>query len=157
MANLKNKRKLLRRMARMPVEARKEIRKALETSAEEMADVAKRFAPRESGALARSIDYTFGAYKAANANVRAVGGYGGLQDKDLTVTIHAGDSVAWYAALVEYGTPPHAQPNNPRIGYHHPGASPQPFFMPAYRLIKKRVRSRISRAINRAAKKAANG
>lgn len=42
------------------------------------------------------------------------------------------------AHLVEFGTAPHFQPNF-KGGWHHPGASPRPFFRPAYEQEKQRV------------------
>lgn len=147
-----------RRMRAIPREARVTIRRQLDKNASEIVANARRFAPTRTGALKRSIDKTFGKYTANNGNVRSVGGGGsGVQDPDLTVTIHAGDATAWYAALVEFGTAPHDQPNNPRSGHHHPGASAHPYFFPAWRLGKRRAKSGLARAIKRAAQKAASG
>jgi HK97 gp10 family phage protein len=146
--------KLKRKLRAIPQIAREEIHVALQQSAAEMADTAKNFAPVKSGTLRNSIGYTSGAYKAENANVRGVGGGGKLNDKDLTVTIHAGDAKAYYAAFVEFGTAPHTNKGK-FAGSHNPGASARPFFFPAYRLVKKRVTSKISRATSRAAKKVA--
>ena len=47
---------------------------------------------------------------------------------------------AFYARFVEFGTTR--------------GATPRPFFWPAYRSVRKKVRSRITRAINAAAREA---
>jgi HK97 gp10 family phage protein len=125
----------------MPKIAREEIHGALKLSAEEMTSTAKSFAPVDSGDLRNSIGYTFGEYKPENSNVRGVTGGGGkLNDPDLTVSVHAGDAKAYYAAFVEFGTV---------------DTPAQKFFFPAYRLVKKRVKSRISRATSKAAKKVA--
>lgn len=148
---IQGRERLKRKLARIPKVARVEMRKALEQSAAEIAATARNFAPARTGALKRSIDYTFGEYKPDNANVRGVGG-GDVGDPDLTVAIHAGDKDAWYARFVEFGTAPHAQPNNPRVGYSHPGATARPFFLPAWRLVRKRARTRISRATLKAAR-----
>lgn len=146
---------MLRRMRSMPKVARAEFRKALEKSSDEMSDTAKRFAPVDDGDLKKSIGRTFGNYRPDNANVRGVA-VSGRGDPDLTVTVHAGDEKAWYAALVEFGTQPHEQPNNPFNGGRHPGSAPHPYFFPAYRLLRKRARSRLATA-NRKAVKAAAG
>lgn len=137
---IEKRERLRQRMAKIGALARVEIRKALDVSADEMSSTARSFAPVDSGDLRRSIGYTFGEYKSANANVRGVNAGGGAGDRDLTVTIHAGDQNAFYAAFVEFG----------RVD-----AAAQPYFYPAYRLTKKRVRSRISRAVKSAAQKAA--
>lgn len=135
------KKQLLARLKAVPVLARAEIRKALEKSAGEMVSAAHSFAPIDSGDLRRSIGYTFGQYTPANANVRGVGsGGGGLQDPDLSVTIHAGDAKAYYAAFVEFGVV---------------DSPAKPYFYPAYRLTKKRAKGRVSRAVKAAAQKAA--
>lgn len=161
--------KLKRKLKAMPKVARDEIHGALQQSAAEMVSTAKNFAPVASGALRNSIDYTFGNYAPENSNVRGVGAGGGkLNDPDLTVTVHAGDAKAYYAAFVEFGTTGHAieAKSAPALNLHggvyaesveHPGASARPFFFPAYRLVKKKVKGRISRATNKAAKKVAAG
>ena len=163
------KEKLNKKLAAIPKVARAMMRKALETSAAEIADTARSLAPFQSGDLRNSIGYTFGEYKAENANVRGVASRVG-GDPDLSVTIHAGDAKAWYAALVEFGTGPHnvakgggtvtgrlATAAGLRAAVRHPGAAAQPFFFPAWRLGKKRATRRISTAINKAAKQVAAG
>jgi HK97 gp10 family phage protein len=136
-------------------------------SAAEMVGTAKSFAPVKSGALRDSVAYTFGEYRPANSNVRGVTGGGSkLNDPDLTVTIHAGDADAYYAAFVEFGTTSHKIEAKAAPALHlyggdyvesvnHPGASARPFFFPAWRLVKKKVKGRVSRATTRAAKKVA--
>lgn len=157
MAKMQNRERLLRKMERLPTAARQSMRVALDQSAGEIVDMQKRLVPRRSGALQNSIGYTFGNYRPDNSNVRGVSAGAEGADPDLSVTIHAGDATAFYAAFVEFGTAPHPQPNNPRIGYSHPGANAQPFFFPAYRALKRRVKSRITRAAKKAARDVAGG
>lgn len=153
---IRNVSRLKKKLASLPRIARQEMRKALDQSAAEIVDIQKRFAPFESGALRNSIDYTFGAYRAENSNVRGVtGGRGRLDDDDLTVTIHAGDAKAYYAAFVEFGTDPHIN-GGKFAGSKNPGTTAQPFFYPGYRLGKKRAKSRIARAATKAARKVAS-
>lgn len=160
------KARLQAKIAAMPVKTRDRIRKSLESSARDMADVAKRLAPVKSGALRNSIGYTFGSYSPENANVRGVSSSGG--GHDLSVTVHAGDATAWYASLVEFGTVPHViKPKKPGgllnvhgrmiAEVHHPGATARPYFFPAYRLTKKQLKARVRAAVSRAAKEAASG
>lgn len=164
---IKNLDRFKRKLAAMPVVARQEIHSALQASAEEITDLMKRSAPVRSGALKRSIDYTFGQYTPDNANVRGVTG-GGRGGHDLSVTIHAGDEVAYYAAFVEFGTQGHRIKADRAPALHlygdvfkeevdHPGASARPFFYPSWRIGKKKAKSRITRATNNAAKKVAAG
>jgi HK97 gp10 family phage protein len=121
---------LKRKLRAMPQAAKDEIRKALEASAQEITGTAKNFAPSRTGALRNSIGYSMGREGLGTGN-------------ELSVTVHAGDDDAYYAPFVEFGT--------------SRGASARPFFFPAYRLVKKRVKSRISRATSKAAKKVAAG
>lgn len=148
--------RLKRRLSAIPKAARAEIRKALEKGAQEIVTMAKVMAPVSSGDLRNSIGYTFGEYTPANANVRGVEAGAGLGDPDLSVTIHAGDAKAFYAKMVEFGTAPHPQ-GGKFEGTEHPGGAAQPFFYPAYRLLKKRVKSRINRAVKKAARDVVSG
>ena len=157
--------KLNNKLAAIPKVARVELRKAVEKSAAEMANSMRSLAPvGRTGNLRASIGYTFGEYKAANANVRGAQSYGFSGDPELAVTIHAGDEKAWYAAFVEFGTVPHnvakgggTKTAGSRAVIPHPGAAAQPYFFPAWRLGRKRAKSRINRAINKAAKQVAAG
>lgn len=146
---------LKRKLAALPKETRSEIKKALTESAEEIVAFQKRLVPAQSGDLRNSIGFTFGKYRAENANVRGISSSSGAEDDDLSVTIHAGDGKAFYAAWVEFGTAPHEQPNNPRIGFHHRGANARPFFFPAYRALKRKIKGKVTRATRKAARKAA--
>ncbi len=161
--------KLKRKLRALPAIAREEIHGALQQSAVEMVEAARNFAPVKSGDLRNSIGYTFGKYSPENSNVRGVGvAANKLNDPDLTVTIHAGDAKAFYAAFVEFGTAAHTiKPKRPGgllnifgrtiTKVEHPGAATRPFFFPAWRLVKKKAKGRISRATNKAAKKVAAG
>lgn len=145
---------LRRKLQVMPVEARRQVRAAIGKSAAEIAAVARGFAPVGSGALRDSIGWTFGQYRSNNANVRGVSVKAGAGDPDLTATIYAGNSLAWYAALVEFGTKPHRLGGR-FAGAQHPGSQPKPFLNPAFRLMSKRAKRRITTAINKAARAAA--
>ena len=149
-------RELKQKLRRMPKVARTEIKGSLQKSAEEMVSTAKALVPVKSGNLQRSISYTFGDYQAENANVRGVsGGSGVLNDADLTVTIHAGDATAFYAAFVEFGHGGGVAGGKFK-GARIPPQPPQPYFFPSWRLTRKRASGRISRATAKAAKKVAS-
>ncbi|WP_165815996.1 HK97-gp10 family putative phage morphogenesis protein [Kumtagia ephedrae] len=130
------KQKFLAQIDALPQALRTEIRKALEQSAEETTDLMRRFAPVESGALRASIGYSFGeapkgALSSAARTVKAEAG--------LAVTLFAGGGKAFYARFQEFGTQE---------------MSANPYFFPAYRLARKRVRARMARAMRNGAKKA---
>ena len=133
-AKVLNVAKLNRKLAQLPAVSREEIRKAIAQSAREIADLAESLVPVDSGKLAGSIGWTWGsAPKGSMTLARARSG-------DLVATVYAGDDEAFYARWVEFGT-------------RNMGA--QPFFFPAYRALRKRARSRVSRAVTKAAKKVA--
>ncbi len=146
--------RMLNRLAAIQGRPRAAMRAALEQGAQQVVASAKNLAPTRSGALKASIGATFGAYKAANANVRGVAG-GGQGDPDLSVTIHAGDATAFYAAFVEFGTAAHVNGGLFK-GSDHPGSVAQPFFYPAWRANKKSVKARIARAMKKSIRDGAN-
>lgn len=130
---------LRRKLKAIPQEAKAEIRKALEASAEEIVRLAKNLVPVDDGDLQMSISWTWGA---APKGSMVLGSVIGPSDKnDLTITIYAGGGEAFYARWIEFGTQK---------------MSAQPFFLPAYRANRKRARARISRGVNKAAKKVAS-
>jgi HK97 gp10 family phage protein len=147
---MKGRESLLRKLKAIQGKPRKAMRQALETGAGQVVATAKNFVPVADGDLRDSIGYTFGNYAPDNANVRGVSAGGG-GDPDLSVTIHAGNAKAFYAAFVEFGTSPH-DAGGLFKGAEHPGTTAQPFFYPAYRANKRSVKSRITRAMKKAIK-----
>ncbi len=131
--------KLQKKLSRMPKVAKDEIRKALEAAADEIVEMAKRLAPVDQGELRDSIGWTWGKApkgaitlgKVAEASLAG----------DLTITIFAGNSEAYYARFIEFGTQK---------------MPAQPYFYPAYRATKKRAKSRVRRSITKAAKAVAS-
>lgn len=124
---------------RLPEIARVKIAAAMEAAARDIVADMKRAVPRDEGELERSI-----TWKA-------------VPDTDGTaIEISAGGGDAYYAKWVEFGTPPGRRKRKTKsgavVGYNHPGTRPQPFFFPAIRMNRKKVRSRISRAYTAAAK-----
>jgi len=126
--------RLNRKLAALPEVAKEEIRKAIAASAREIADLAESLVPKDSGRLAGSIGWTFGD-PPKGARILATGKTG-----DMTATVYAGDSDAYYARWIEFGTQ--------KMAAH-------PFFFVSYRALRKRAKSRIKRAGTMAAKKVA--
>lgn len=110
----------------------------------------KRLAPVDDGDLQESIRYDLArGAKSGNRAVRIIGG----------------DDKAFYARMVEFGTPPHKiAPKNRKAlqtgddafaaGVDHPGAEAQPFFFPGYRATRRKARSIIGKAVRDSVKKA---
>ena len=147
--------RLRKKLKRLPELAREEIAKAMEQSANEIVALMKSLAPVETGDLQISISWTWGdAPKGSLAlgTVRQKGAGTG----NMVITIFAGGGEAYYARFIEFGTSPFT--NGGRFaGSANPGVKAQPFFYPAYRANRKRAKSRITRAINKSAKRAAAG
>ncbi len=120
-----------RRMDAVPREVRKAVQPALKKSGDELAATMKQLAPERTGALKDSIEVT-----TAGNSTPAYSQPGGAQVvPENAVLVTAGNTRVRYAHLVEYGTP---------------RAAPQPFFWPAFRLLKKRLEGRIKRAVSKA-------
>jgi HK97 gp10 family phage protein len=139
--------KLHKKLNAMPQVAKDEIRKSLEAAAEEIVGMARRLAPvlkngderRKSGSLRDSIGWTWG--KAPKGSITLGKVAEASLAGDLTITIYAGNSEAFYARWIEFGTQK---------------MPAQPFFFPSYRATKKRAASRVRRSVTRAAKKVAS-
>ncbi len=140
--------RLNKKLKRFPATVEDQIRKAMDQTATEMVAMMRSLVPVESGALRDSIDWTWGnaPYGAmVIGEVRSSGKGAG----NLRLTIYAGtrnkalgDMDAYYARFVEMGT------KNMRA---------RPFFYVSYRALKRRGKSRISRAIGKAARQVAAG
>jgi HK97 gp10 family phage protein len=146
--SLQNRDRLLKKLAAIQAAPRAAMKEALRQNAAEITAMQKRLAPVVSGDLRNSIGFTFGTYRAANANVRGVSGGGG-GDPDLSVTIHAGDARAFYAAMLEFGASGPWTIGGRFAGATHPGFSAEPFFYPAWRALRRRSKSRLTRAMRK--------
>lgn len=148
---VKNLGKMYAKIAAMPAAVKEEIRKALAQSAEEIVDLQKRFVPVDHGDLRDSITWQYGDAKRIKHS-QTIGASG---DHELSVRISAGNARVRYAHLVEFPTRAHIAGGKFK-GARHPGTKAQPFFYPGFRLGKKRAKSRIVRATNRAVKRVAS-
>ena len=108
----------------------------------------KNAAPYDSGDLIDSIQWQFTSASRAETGGSIKGAEG------LSVTVSAGGGLAFYASWVEFGTPPHIN-GGKFAGTQHPGTEKQPFFWPIYRLNRRRIRGRLSRAQNKTIKEIA--
>lgn len=146
--------RLNRKLKRLPELAREEISKAMEAGAAEMVALAKSLVPHgATGKLAASIGWTWGD---APAGSMVLGTVRASKTSNLVITIYAGDDDAFYARWVEFGTSAHVN-EGLFAGSEHPGTTAQPFFYPAWRAIRRRVKGRVTRAITKSAKRAASG
>lgn len=152
MARVKNRDKLLRKLAALPQRVKDQIKPAIEEGAAEIVKMQKSLVPKgDTGALERSIRTARGTVNRRTA-VLSTGEVKG--DPDLTLTIVAGDETAYYARWIEFGTAPHENKGK-FAGTQNPGIRAQPFFYPPVRALRRRVKSRITRATRKAAKEVA--
>lgn len=157
---IENRERFNRRIAAIAPEIRKELRDALAKAAEETASTARRLAPvGRTGRLRASIVWRYGDEETGKHAQGVKGGH------SLSVSITAGNERVRYAHLVEFGAVSHEiEPRkrgeklsiNGRLvsRVRHPGSPAQPFFYPAFRLMKKKAKSTISRSMSKAIKRA---
>lgn len=142
--------KLNRKLKTIPVAAKTAARKAVVEGMQEVVNLQQNLAPYDDGELMESIVLT-----GPNSQTPKYSQPGGQRKTgDLEAISTAGNTKVRYAHLVEFGTAPHAQ-GGMFEGTMHPGTAPQPFFWPAWRALRTRVRGRVTRSINKAIKQAA--
>ncbi|WP_312857947.1 HK97 gp10 family phage protein [Mesorhizobium zhangyense] len=144
--------RLNRKLKKLPAAAEVAIKTAMEQGANEIVAMMKSLVAVDSGELRDSIGWTWGdapKYSQRIASVKSASG-------KLTLTIYAGNSRVRYAHLVEFATKAHEN-GGLYAGTQHPGTSAQPFFFVSYRALRRRTKSRITRAITKSAKAVAAG
>ncbi|NTA58430.1 HK97 gp10 family phage protein [Agrobacterium tumefaciens] len=144
--------KLNRKLKQLPAAAEKRIKEAMGQGADEIVALMKALVAVDSGELRDSIGWTWGdapKYSQKIATVKST-------DGKLVITIYAGNSKVRYAHLVEFATKAHEN-GGLYAGTQHPGTKAQPFFFVSYRALRRRTKSRITRAINKSAKEVASG
>ncbi|YBV97106.1 HK97 gp10 family phage protein [Phyllobacteriaceae bacterium JZ32] len=141
-----------KRMRAVVEAARAAAKQAMEQGATEIVDMMKSLVPVDSGELRDSIGWTWGDAPKYSQRVGAVKS----SADDLIITIYAGNSKVRYAHLVEFGTAPHINGGMFK-GTQNPGTKAQPFFFVSYRTNRKRAKSRITRAVRKAAREVFNG
>lgn len=142
--------KLTRKLKSIPIEARKAAREAVVDGATEIANLQQNLAPYDDGELHDSIHVT----KPGETTPPYSHPGGSRTAGPEQAIITAGNTEVRYAHLVEYGTKGHPQ-GGMFDGTTHPGTAAQPFFWPSVRALRRRAKSRITRSITGAIKKAA--
>lgn len=144
--------RLHKKLKKLPPAAEKRIKEAMEQGANEIVALMKSLVAVDSGDLRDSIGWTWGErpkYSQAIATVKST-------DGKLALTIYAGNSKVRYGHLVEFGSAPHIN-GGQFAGTQHPGTKAQPFFFVSWRALRRRTKSRITRAITKSAKEVAAG
>lgn len=145
---VRNKDRLYAKLKRLAPEADMALTKANGAAAEEMVRLAQSYVPVRTGRLRASIVATPpGGTPPAHGQGVSIVPPGAFM-------VTAGNSGVRYPHLVEFGTRAHVA-GGEFAGAKHPGTPAQPFFFPAYRLIRRKQKGRATRAINQAVKKVA--
>ncbi|MDP9837600.1 HK97 gp10 family phage protein [Neorhizobium huautlense] len=144
--------KLQQKLARLPLKVKQRIREAMEEGAKEIVSLARSLVPVDSGDLRDSIGWTWGDAPKGALKIASVKSTAG----GMTITVYAGNSEAFYARWVEFGTSAHTA-GGKFSGSTIPAIPAQPFFYVSFRTLRRRVKSRMSRATTKAAKEVAAG
>lgn len=148
-----NLERLNRKLKRLPDLATQLIRSEMEKVATDIVSMMKSLVAVDDGALRDSIGWTWGKAPKGSLSVASVKAGSG---NDLTLTIYAGDSDAYYARWIEFGTAKHVNSGKFK-GTANPGTSAQPFFYVSFRANKRSARRVIRKASRDAARKVASG
>ena len=128
---IRRKDQLFAKLRLLKPKVTRELATAAFKAGEEVATLARQFVPVDDGKLRDSIKVVVPPDQ-FNPKVR----------------VEAGGSEAYYARWVEFGTAARGE---------HPGTPAQPYLFPAYRLMRKKIKGRFSRAMTKAAKEVASG
>jgi HK97 gp10 family phage protein len=127
--------KLRRRLAAIPKSVKRTVEPALASAGRDLSARMQLLAPVDSGELRDSIAVTLPGQSTPPYSQPG----GSRVAGELEVLVTVGNEEVRYPHLVEYGTA---------------DVAAQPFFWPAFRLSRKRLTSRIKRAIRKAVKDA---
>jgi HK97 gp10 family phage protein len=130
--------RLRKRLEAIPANVKEAVRPALQKSGDELANRMRSLAPEDTGDLIESIAVTMGPGRTPPYS--QPGGSKELLENQVAITV--GNSAVRYPHLVEYGTAK---------------AAAQPFFWPAYRLLRRKIQNRLRRSVSRAVKAGWNG
>lgn len=136
---IKGNRELSEKLKRLRTVASAPVRIGVGKAAELIVEEQKRLVPVVTGRLRDSIQWSFNA---PPSGVRLGGARTGQQANETRAFITAGDRKAFYAPFVEFGTT---------------SMQAQPFFYPGYRIMRKRAKAEIAKAIKAAVKGIAQG
>lgn len=121
------------RWSAIPRRVREAAEGVLEKQAEEVVAMMRRLVPVDQGDLRNSIKWTWGD---APKGALTIGSVGGQEYGTLRITIYAGGTKdSFHALFQEFGTR---------------NMAANPFFFPAWRAKRRKVRSAITRALNKA-------
>lgn len=128
MSKIKGAAELRAKIRRIPQKYEDEIVNWADKSARELVGYQKALAPVDTGELVRSFEIRRSA------------------PPRIGVRVIAGDGPIFWEMFQEFGTKPHGD---------NPGVKALNYFFGPYRLLRKKLRGRVKRAVNKAAKEVA--
>lgn len=137
---------LNRRFKAIPAALRVPVRVEMEKQADDLVRLMKSLAPNRR--IADSIEWTWGAAP-KDATVLAQSESADRMRITVFVRIGAGDTKGWDGHWWEFGTAERIQKTT---GRKTGRMTAQPFFFPAFRANRRRIKSGITRAMNKALK-----
>ncbi len=142
--------KLNRKLKAIPKNAKTEARKSVVQGAREVANLQQNLVPYDEGELDDSIVVT----EPGGTTPPYSQPGGSLVAGPEQAIITAGNTKVRYPHLVEYGVKEH-RAGGMFEGATIPAIPAQPYFWPAWRALRRRVKSRVTRNINKSIKAAA--
>jgi HK97 gp10 family phage protein len=122
MAKILNENRLYAKLDKIAGSVRSAVRNVLAREAQQIVDAMKQACPEDTGELKNSIGWTFGYPKKGKLPLGTLR----VSKSDLWVTIYAGNTKAYYAMFIEFGTSRNR---------------PQPFFWPTWSRKKRGART----------------
>lgn len=159
--NITGAEKIEKQLAGISRAAAEKIALALNKGADEIASRARVLAPQDTGRLKSELR-TMSPFEATKRARGLRGVVGGRVNTGIAAGVTTGR--AFYARFVEFGREARAagavyrdKRGRRRVSKGSNKSEAQPFFWPAYRSVRKRVRRRVATAVNRAAREVARG
>ena len=140
-SKMSGKQRIFQQLIRVAPAVKSELDDGLKKGVQELETSARSFAPKKSGAYAQSIN---GKPLKRGDGIPAYGLF-----------------ASWVWRFIEFGTKPARKGqriidtggNSRKARRSHPGTRPRPHIFPAFRILRKRIRSRTTRVINKAVKR----
>jgi HK97 gp10 family phage protein len=151
-AKVRNKDRLFQKLKALAPDVAEEVEAANLKLAQDMVTNAKSFVPVDRGDLRDSIVATPGGQSTPGYSQPG----GSLVVPEGSVAVTAGNSKVRYPHLVEYGTRAHIA-GGFAAGATIPAIPARPYFWPAFRLIRSKMKRQVSAAVRRALKRATAG
>lgn len=148
-AKVRNKDKLFAKLSAMAPEAAAAVYAEAQAAANEMVATAKSYVAVDKGDLRDSIVATEAGQ--ATPSYSQPGGSQVVPPGAVLVT--AGNTKVRYPHLVEYGARAHIAGGKFK-GAQIPAIPARPYFWPSFRMLRRKFRGRMTRALNKAIKKA---